>query len=119
MGDVINYSELVLMDNQVVFYRRWGYSFENSQWHLEPDINETKVSISESIRRYYAIDDSALMDYDSRETEGKYKDRFTLLESIPLTQVRRLIWTDRCDECIERDYLSVYRKLLQEKKGEE
>jgi hypothetical protein len=50
MGDVINYSELVLMNNQVVFYRNWGYSFVNPQWHLEDYPNETKVQVAESIR---------------------------------------------------------------------
>jgi hypothetical protein len=118
MGDVINYSELVLMNNQVVFYRNWGYSFVNPQWHLEDYPNETKVQVAESIRRYYSTDGTALMDYEGREAEGTYKDRFTLLNNIPLEEVRRLIWTDRCDKCIEEDYLSVYRKLLAEK-GEE
>jgi hypothetical protein len=114
-GDNYGIAELFFIDNQAVFRRNYGYSFENPQWHREPEVDETKVSVFESIRRYYKNDGSALMDYESRKSEGKYKDRFTMLDSIPLKEVRRLIWTNRCDECIEEDYLSIYRKLLGEK----
>ena len=31
-----------------------------------------------------------------REAEGKYENRFTLIDNIPLKEIRRLIWTDRC-----------------------
>lgn len=110
-GDSYDITELFFMNNKVVFNRSYGYYFENPQWHLEPEINETKISMSESIRRYYKEDGTAIMDYERRETKGKYKDRFNLLDSIPLIEVRRLIWTDRCDACIEKDYLSIYRKL--------
>jgi len=114
-GDDIDIIEFVFIDGKAVFRKDFGYYFKNPQWHLEPDINETEVFVAESIRRYFNKDGSAIMDYESRTTEGKYKDRFTLLDSIPLEEVRRLIWTDRCDECIEEDYLSIYRKLLEEK----
>ena len=114
-GDGVEITELFFMNNSVVFRRNFFYQFLNPQWHLEPDLEDTKVRVIESIRRYYSMDGSALMDYEGREAEGKYKDRFTLLNNIPLEEVRRLIWTDRCDECIEEDYLSVYRKLLAEK----
>jgi len=115
VGDAIDITELFFLDRQAVFYRNWGYSFKNSQWHKEPDINETKISISESIRRYFDKDGSTIMEYVGREAEGKYEDRFNLLDSIPLEEEERLIWTDRCDECIEEEYLSIYRELLKEK----
>ena len=115
MGDHIGITELFFMNGKPVFRKKFGYSFVNPQWHLEPDLNETDISVVESIREYYKVDGTALVNYDGRKIEGKYQDRFTLLDSIPLVETRRLIWSDRCDECIERDYLSIYRKLLEEK----
>ena len=113
MGDHIDITELFFMNGSVVFEKDFGYSFVNPQWHLEPDLDETDISVVESTREYYKVDGTALVNYESRKTKGKYKDRFTLLDSIPLTETRRLIWSDRCDECIEKEYLSIYRKLLE------
>jgi len=115
VGDGIDITELFFLDGQVVFRRNWGYSFENPQWHLEPNLDETKVHVYESTRRYFDKNGEALMDYEGRKTQGKHKDRFTLLDSIPLEEVRRLIWTDRCDDCIEEDYISVFKRLIEEK----
>jgi len=114
-GDVIKVRELVFKDSKALFKRNHGFSFKNPQWHKEPDLNETDISISESIREYYNLDGMSLGDYKSRRSEGKYKDRYTLLEKIPLEAKLQRRWSDRCDECIERDYLSIYRKLLEEK----
>ena len=114
-GDVINISELIFQNNKVVLRIKYGYSFDNPQWHQEQDLNEAKIHVSESIREYYHEDGSALMEYKGREAEGVYKDRFTLLSRVPLEEERRLIWSNRCDECIEEEYLSVYRRLLKEK----
>lgn len=113
-GDAIDITELYFLDGEVVFRRNFSYQFVNPQWDKEPELDKTEVRVFESIHRYYSLDGSAIMDYESREAEGKYEDRFKLLENIPLKEIRRLIWTDRCDECIEEDYLSIYRKLLKE-----
>ncbi|MGL1886336.1 MAG: hypothetical protein OCD76_07455 [Reichenbachiella sp.] len=117
-GDDYGITELFFIDNHVVFRRNYGYSFENPQWHRESNLDETKVLVSESIRRYYKKNGAALMDYESRKVEGKYKDRFTMLDRVTLEEVRRLIWTDRCDACIERDYMIIYQDLLREDKRE-
>ena len=114
-GDGYAIVELFFIGDKVVFKRNYGYSFKNSQWHLEPDLDDTKVSVIESLREYYRLDGSALVDYKSRRAEGKYADRFTLLDSIPLEAKLERRWSDRCDECIEEEYLSVYRELLKEK----
>lgn len=116
-GDTVDITELYFLDGQVVFRRGFGYQFVNSQWDKEPELNKTEVRVFESTRSYYSLDGSAIIEYESREAEGKYEDRFKLLENIPLKEVRRLIWTDRCDECIEEEYLSIYQKLLEKKAG--
>jgi len=115
VGDGIGFTELFFIDDQAVFKRNYGYSFKNGQWHLEPNLDETKVSVTESLREYYRLDGSALMDYIGRSAEGIYKNRFTLLDTIPLEAKLERRWSDRCDECIEEDYLSIYRELLKEK----
>ena len=114
-GDGIDITELFFINDKVVFRNDFGYSFVNPQWHLEPDLDEAKISMTESTREYYREDGSALIDYKSRSAEGKFKDRFTLLDAIPLEEKLQRRWSDRCDECIEKDYLSIYRKLLEEK----
>ncbi len=114
-GDAIDIIELLFFDGKVVFYRNWGYSFKNPQWDKESNLSNTNISISESVRRYFSHDGTALMDYQSRETEGKYKDRFTLLDHVQLKEEEPLIWSDRCDDCIEEDYLSVFERLIEEK----
>lgn len=117
-GDDIDITELIFLNDQVVLKRSYGYSFQNAQWHLEPALNETLVSVVESIREYYREDGSALMEYMSRSTEGVYRDRFSILDDTPLKEKLQRRWSIRCDECIEEDYLSLYQKLLAEKKGE-
>ncbi len=118
-GDGIRIRELFFWKEKVVFRRNLAYRFLNPQWHREPDINETEVSVSESIREYYNLDGTALGDFQSRRAEGKYKNLFALLDSIPLEQKLSRRWSDRCDECIDRDYLTIYRKLLEEQKENE
>ena len=114
-GDGVEITELFFMKNNVVFQRDFFYQFLNPQWHLESNLGETKVRVIESTRRYFKENGEALMDYEGRKAEGLYKNRFTLLDSIPLEEVRRLIWTDRCDDCIEEDYIRVFERLIEEK----
>lgn len=111
-GDAIDITELLFSNGKVVFERSLGYQFLNPQWHKEEDINGVKISVVESKRNYYKEDGTALMDYRSRKTEGKYKDRFHLLDEVPLEETRRLIWSNRNDSWTEENYLSVYRELL-------
>ena len=115
MGDDIGIFELFFIDGKAVYRRDFSYSFDNSQWHKEPDQDKVKVTVIESIRQYYKEDGSPLGSFESREAQGEFKDRFTLLDSIPLEKERKLFWPKRCDECLEKDYLKLYRKLLKEK----
>ena len=114
-GDRVRISELFLIKNTTVLRRISKYSFDNSQWHKEPDQDRVKVTVIESIRQYYKQDGSPLGSFESRKAQGEFKDRFTLLNSIPLEKERKLFWPKRCDECLEKDYLKLYRKLLKEK----
>lgn len=114
-GDVIGMTELFFINNKAVYKRSYSYSFLNPQWHKEPDINETKISVVESIREYYKEDGSALVEYESRNTEGKYKERSSLLDTISLKERPQRRWSGRCDDCIEEEYLRTYRKLIDEK----
>lgn len=118
-GDIIDITEMFFLDGKAVFRKRFGYSFENPQWHREEDINNTKVAVAETNRNYYKLDGSALADYEGREAQGIYERRFSLLDSLPLVERERLIWSERCDACIENDYLTVYKGLLEQKKNEE
>jgi hypothetical protein len=117
-GDGIDIIEFFFIDGQAVFKRSYGYYFLNPQWHREPDINETKVFTAESIREYYKLDGSALVEYKSRKIETRYKDRFKDLGVIPLEQKLERRWSDRCGDCIEQDYMVIYRDLLRREKGE-
>jgi hypothetical protein len=114
-GDVIEITELFFMNNKAVYKRNYSYSFLNPQWQKEPNINETKISVVESVREYYKEDGSALVEYESRNAEGKYKERSSLLDTIPLKEKLQRRWSDRCDNCIEEEYLRTYRKLIDEK----
>lgn len=114
-GDVINISELIFQNNKAVLRINYGYSFDDPQWHREPDLNETKIHIFESTREYYKEDGSALVEYKGREILGTYSDRFSLLNSIPLEQKLERRWSNRCDECIEKEFLNVFRMLLEER----
>jgi len=118
MGDGIRIIELFFLNEQAVFRRRFSYSFENPHWNLEEDIKETKVSVIESTRHYFKEDGTCIIEYESREAKGRYKDRFTLLDSIPLvgntgTGWLRIGCSDRCESCIE-DYMKIYRSLIEE-----
>lgn len=115
-GDGVSIRELLFLNGPVVFQRDFFYQYLNPQWHLEDNIDNTDVRVVESLREYYKSDGSALIEYEGREAEGEYKDRFTLLDSIPLVPKLQRRWSKRCDECIERDYLSVYRELVENKK---
>lgn len=111
-GDGVDITELIFSNGKVVYKRTFGYHFLNSQWHRENSISETKVSVSESIRNYYREDGTPLVEYESREAEGRFADRFNLLDKIPLKPTRKLLWSNRCDQCIEEDYMKVYYEFL-------
>lgn len=113
-GDIKIIEELYFIDNQIVFLKEYSFSFENPQWHREPDINETIVEVSETSREYYKIDGEPLLKYKPRRTEGKYKNRFTVLDSIPLEN-RFVFWSDRCDSCYE-EYIEIFNDLISSKK---
>ena len=114
-GDGISIIELFFLNGRAVFQSDFFYQFLNPQWHLEPDLSETKVRVIESLREYYQEDGSALVEYLGREAEGTYKDRFTVLDSIPLEEKLQRRWSDRCDDCIEEDYIRVFERLIEEK----
>jgi hypothetical protein len=114
-GDVIDITELFFINKKAVYKRSYAYSFLNPQWHKEPDINDTRISMVESVREYYKEDGTALMEYESRNAEGKYSDRFSLLDTMPLKEKLQRRWSSRCDDCIEEEYLSVYRNLVNER----
>ena len=116
-GDGISITELFFDDGSAVFKRRFFYQFINPQWHLEPSLDETEVNVVESLREYYKSDGAPLMEYKSRNANGIYRDRFNLLDSIPMEEKLQRRWSSRCDECIEEDYLVVYRTLIAEKKS--
>lgn len=110
-GDAIDFTEFFLLDEKVVFKRRFGYQFKNPQWHLEPDINKARVIVTESHRAYYNKKGKTIMEYKGREVEGDYKNRFVLLDTIPLKEVNSFIWEDHCEECFEEDYMELFKTL--------
>lgn len=113
-GDGVDITELFFINDKAVYKRSYGYSFLNPQWHKESNINETKISLVESVHAYYKEDGSALVEYKSRNTEGTYKERFSLLDTIPLEEKLQRRWSSRCDDCIEEEYLDIYYKLIDE-----
>ncbi|MGM0582762.1 MAG: hypothetical protein ACQETL_18955 [Bacteroidota bacterium] len=110
-GDGISISELFFLNGEVVLHKKFFYQFLNPQWHREQDLGKTDVRVIETLREYYKVEGNALMEYKARESKGIYQDRFTLLDSIPLEQKLQRRWSDRCDDCIEEQYLRIYKKL--------
>lgn len=118
MGDDIGMIELLLIDGKVVYRVDFGYSYDNPQWHKEVNQLKVKVTAIEAIREYYQEDGLSLGEFKSREAQGEFKDRFTLLDSIPLELKLKRRWSDRCDECLEKDYLNLFRRLWKEQNPE-
>ena len=114
-GDKIEIVELLQINGKAVFLRDYTISINNSQWHKEPDQGKVKIHLYDHSWKYFQEDGSPLGSFESKEAQGEFKDRFTLLDSIPLEKERKLFWPKRCDECLEKDYLKLYRKLLKEK----
>lgn len=117
-GDGIRISEIFLLNDSTVFRKVTSFIYENAKWHEESDQNKVLVRTNEHIREYYKENGSALGEFKGRKAQGQFKNRWTLLDSIPLELKIKRRWSDRCNECLSKDYLNLYQKLWKQQKPE-
>lgn len=103
-GDRKIKNEYVLMQNNVVFYSNFGFSFDNQFWNRQGSIEDEKISVFENAREYYKIKGEQVGKYKSRAGKGLYKNRNVILDSASLRLYEKKYWSERCDSCFKEIY---------------